>query len=73
MLLMIGTSVVAWQWWGDYFVLGQITDGKHSLTFHGVSAYGHLLGVSMGLIVATVLAVRAIKRFIALRGRRQQS
>ena len=64
---MLVSWLVAIQWWREYFLLDRVSDGRHDIIFHGASAYGHLIGVTLGVIATTVIAGRSIWRFVSER------
>ena len=64
---MLLSWLVAIQQWREYFLLDRVTDRRHDIIFHGGSAYGHLIGATLAVIVTTVIVGRSIWRFVSKR------
>lgn len=44
-------NILAYSYWDKFLSTNSVYDGKHSFTFFGENAYGHLAFASLGLIL----------------------
>ena len=54
------TTVGAINYWVGYLSSGYIKDGKHQLYFYGLSAQGHLIGVTLLALVFNYFFIKTL-------------
>jgi hypothetical protein len=55
-------DAIALRFWVEFMTTGTVYDGKHGLTFLGMSATGHLISASLGATVCTYYAAKSLLR-----------
>jgi hypothetical protein len=57
--MAILSNYLAYTWWSDYLNLGYVFDGKHGITFSGESAYGHLIAISLLVLISNYFLIKS--------------
>jgi len=64
LIFAIVIDLLAYSWWHEFVMTGEITDSRHNLVFPGVSAAGHLVSVSVAAIYLNAHILIALAREI---------
>jgi hypothetical protein len=58
--IAVVSNFVAYDWWCDYLKFGYVYDGKYKIVFEGDQAFGHLIGISLLVIISNYFLIVSV-------------